>query len=232
MSKFLLFLAAVFIFVLIIACVASIKPVVVQDIFVSRAPNIGVVPSCWRVGESWCAPTFIDYSVFHNGNCSIRMERGLQDKSREILAANFSDTDWAINVKPGDQIIFIIWMKTGASTINDNSASAGVRFGIDLSNNHGRITAVQTPNGSYWTPQNGYPTNQAANYVQWGSDWTRRIMNFTIQSTYPTDGLLGGEKGILETPSSMVPWVQVWSETNSNRDEGTAWFADVELYIT
>jgi hypothetical protein len=220
-TQFLAVIAIILLFCTVFIAAASVKPKV----------NLAPVPSAWRVGESWCAPTFIDYSIHHNGNCSIRMERGNDtSKSREILAKNQSSLTF--NIKPGDHVIFKVWMKTSPSTINDTSQSSGVRFGVDLMSTQGRICALQTPDGSYWTMQNGYPANQDKNFVSWNSDWTLRVMEFTVQKEYPTDGLLGGAKGEMLAPVGMIPWVQVWSNTNGNLDCGVAWFADVELYIT
>jgi hypothetical protein len=57
----------------------------------SGTTNYAVTPTYWRVGETWNAPTYVDYNVLHNGNPSIRMEKGPDaSKSREILETNTS----------------------------------------------------------------------------------------------------------------------------------------------
>jgi hypothetical protein len=194
--------------------------------------NLAVVPTDWRIGETWNAPTYLDTSVLHLGNDSIRMERGDGTKSREILAANKTDDNWLIYVNPGDHIVFSVYMKTNASSIGDTTPNSGIRLGIDFSNSEGRINGVQSPDGAYWTLEDGFPTNQYLNFVNWGSDWTLRTMDFVVPSQYPSDGFGGWfPAGQLETPMYMTPWVQVWSDVNGNLDTGIGWFADVTLYI-
>jgi hypothetical protein len=197
------------------------------------ATNFAVIPADWRIGETWNAPTYLDYNVLHNGNPSIRMEKGTDaSKSREILDADKTQSDWSIRVKPGDHIVFKVWMKTSASSIGDTTPASGIRLGIDFYTASGRINGIQSPDGSYWTPSGGWPSNQYLNYVNWGSDWEQRTMDFTMPNQYPSDGLLGPyPAGQLVTPDRMIPWIQVWSDSHGNADNGTAWFADAELYI-
>jgi len=199
--------------------------------------NFAVIPDDWRIGETWCAPTFLDYSVLHNGHPSIRMEKGSDpSKPREILAADKTQSDWCIRVKPGDHIVFKVWMKTSASTIGDNSPYSGVRCGIDFYAPAGDgtegtyITGTATPYGETWTPSGGFPVNQKLNYVNWGSDWQQRTMDFIVQNQYYTDPFTSNP-GQLMTPDRIIPWIQVWSDTYGNADNGIAWFADAELYI-
>jgi len=201
------------------------------SVYVS-ATNWADVPADWRIGETWCAPTYLDNSVLHNGHLSIRMEKGPDaTKSREILAANFSDPGWAIKIKPGDHIVFKIWMKTSQSTIGDTTPYSGIRLGIDFANSGGRITGSNSPDGTVWTPSGGYPINNFLNYVNWGHDWELRTMDFIVQNQYPADGILGYPAGVLQTPDHIAPWIQVWSDSLGNVDNGIGWFADAELYI-
>lgn len=198
--------------------------------------NWAVVPVDWRIGESWAAPSYLDASVLHLGHDSIRMERGDGSKSREIEAADFTQDDGAIRVSPGDHIVFSVYMKTSASSINDYSATSGVRLGIDFYvNGVHRIIGVQDPKGVGWTPANGYPKDQVDNWVKWGSDWTQRTMDFIVPKQYNYDGYGGDGSWVtgvtMVTPNSMLPWIQVWSEDHENADTGTAWFADAKLYI-
>ena len=194
--------------------------------------NYADVPADWRIGETWNAPTYLDNNVLYNGEPSIRMEKGTDaSKSREILDADKTQSNWCVRIKPGDHIVFKVWMKTSASTIGDTSSSSGVRLGIDFYSSGSRITGSQSPDGSVWTPSGGYPSNQNLNFVKWGSDWTQRTMDFIVPNQYPTDGWLGGTKGVMTTPNGMVPWIQVWSDSHQNADNGIAWFAHAEVYI-
>jgi hypothetical protein len=156
------------------------------------------------------------------------MEKGTDaSKSREILCADKTQSDWCIRVKPGDHIVFKVWMKTNASTIGDTTPQSGIRLGIDFYTANGnQITGTASPDGSVWTPENGSPTNQYLNYVHWGHDWEQRTMDFIVQNQYPSY-----PAGQLMTPDRMIPWMQVWSGNNENADNGIAWFADAELYI-
>jgi len=192
--------------------------------------NWAVVPDDWRIGETWNAPTFLDTNVLHNEHPSIRMERGTDPtKSREILCADKTQPNWCIGVKPGDHIVFKVWMKTSASTIGDNTTESGVRLGIDFYGSIGRIVGIQSPDGSYWPPQSGFPSNQYLNFVNWGSDWQQRTMDFIVQNQYYTDPFTSNP-GQLAMPDSMIPWIQVYTP-NGFAEEGVAWFADAELYI-
>jgi hypothetical protein len=160
------------------------------------------------------------------------MEKGDGTKPREIWAKEPGQVNHP-SVKPGDHIVFKVWMKTGTSTIGCTHTSGGIRLGIDFyDSNNVRITGVQSPDGSYWTPQSGWPSNQYLNYVPWTSnDWELRIMDFVVPAQYPADGWLGYAQGTMVTPAIMVPWIQVWCDTHENADGGVAWFASAELYI-
>jgi len=194
--------------------------------------NFALIPDSWRIGETWCAPTYLDYNVLHNGHPSVRMEKGADaSKSREILCSDKTQPYWSIWAKPGDHIVFRVWMKTSPSTIGDTFPSSGIRLGIDFySGAGGRITGSQSPDGSVPTPEGGYPSNQYLNYVNWGSDWQLRTMDFIVQNQYPSDGSIY-PAGQMFTPDRIAPWIQVWSDAHGNEDGGIAWFADAELYI-
>ena len=201
---------------------------------------MAIVPDDWRVGETWNAPTYLETNsaYWHNGHQSIRMEKGTDaTKSREILDGN-QNLNWVIYVKPGDHIVYSVWMKTNASTIGDKTASSGIRLGIDFYTNNGtqnqRIIGVQSPDGQFPTLMGGvltFPSNQYLNYVNWGSDWQQRTMDFIVPNQYPSDGFGSFPAGQMVTPTQIVPWIQVWSDVNGNADNGIAWFADAILNI-
>jgi hypothetical protein len=188
----------------------------------------------WRVGDTWAAPTFYDNGTLHNGNTSVRMEKGADPNlSREILLADHEQPDWTPNIKVGDHIVFKVWFKTNPSTIGDNTPASGIRFGIDFSSRAagGRITGVQSPDGAYWTVAGGHPANQVLNFLNFGKDWEQRTMDFIVQA-YPADPYGGTfPPGQIVAPDCMTPWVQVWSDVNGNADDAMAFFADTELYI-
>jgi hypothetical protein len=200
------------------------------------ATNFAEIPADWRIGETWNAPTYLEtnQAYWHNGHQSIRMEKGSDpSESREILCADKSQSDWAIRVNPGDHLVFKIYMKTSVSSIGDTSICSGVRFGIDLYRGGTRIQGIQSANGAPSYTSSGWQSlaEQDTVYVRWNNDWTQRTIEFTLQQSYLTDGLLGGSAGVPTTPDRMVPWVQVWSASHQNSDDGVAWFADAELYV-
>jgi hypothetical protein len=197
------------------------------------AKNYAEIPACWLIGEPLVAPTYLDYSVLHNGHPSVRMEKGDGSKPREIWCVVPGKVDNWIYINPGDHIVFKVWMKTGASTIGCTHVAAGIRLGIDFyTTATQRITGIQSPDGDYWKPPSGpFPPNQYLNYVNWGTDWEQRIMDFTIPAQYPADPFAAFPAGTMVTPAKIMPWMQVWCDIHGNADDGVAWFADAELYI-
>jgi hypothetical protein len=196
------------------------------------AKNWALIPGDWRVGDTQKSPTSLDYTNLHNGDVSVKM--GLWDgtHNRELNTKNEARADWNIPVNPGDHIIFKVWMKTGTSSHGDTTRCSGIRLGIDFYADGGnQITGSSSPDGAVWTPSGGNPTNRYLNYVNWGHDWEQRTMDFIVQSQYPRDGELGGTPGQMVTPTGIVGWIQVWSDSYGYNDNGIAWFADAELYI-
>ncbi len=171
---------------------------------------VAVFPDDWDINNGdpshWCAPTFLDTQVLHDGKPTIRMERGDGSKSREIIAGK--RFGYRMPVKAGVRVQFKVWFKTSQSTIGDNNVKSGVRCGVDVYDAEGRITGLNLPD-----------------YVNWGtSNFVLKIMDFIVQEQYATDGWIGGEAGVLRKPTAVIPWVQVWSDVNQNADGGVAWF--------
>ena len=178
-----------------------IEPVTVQSVNYASLVE-------WDINEGdpshWAAPSYLDGDT-------VRMEHGDVDKSREVIAGKtFS---YRIPVQPNDRVTFQVYLKTGESSIGDANAYSGVRCGIDFYSSDGYITGV------------------ASQYVNWGTDWTLRTLDFKVQLQYVSDGWLGGEAGVLETPSAIIPWVQVWSDVHGNLDYGIAWFTNATLNV-
>ena len=218
----------------LIICLFLLTPtfgVLVKIPIVYASANLAVIPDSWLIGDPLVAPTYLDNNVLHDGYSSVRMEKGDGSKAREIWCMDATQGHNWIQVNPGDHIFFSVWMKTNQSSINDYNITSGVRIGIDFYNGSSRINGIQSPDGSYWTEKDGFPANSYLNYVQWNSNWTLRTMDFTVQSSYPTDPYGAYFNGTLVTPDRMIPWVQVWSEENENLDEGTVWFSGSQLYI-
>lgn len=168
----------------------------------------------------------------HLGHDSIRIEYGDGTKSREVLCADKEADDWMIDISPGQTINFTIWFKTAASTIGCTHEDSGIRLGVDFYYNNNGITGIQSPDGSYWTQQTGFPANQHENYLNYGNDWTQRSMVFTVPESYPSNGYGAYPNMQYVVPNHIIPWVQCWCDYHGNTDQANAWFADAVLYIT
>lgn len=139
-------------------------------------------------------------------------------------------------IAPGDQIDFSCWIKTSAATVpaDDGNPQAGGRIGIDFHGSLGGIVGVSSPDGN---PADG-PTNSFNTYVPFGtSSWTQVVMSFTVPATYEYEEGTTGQTGHYSTgemvpPTSCIPWLQVWSDTQGSSENGVAWFADPQFYVT
>jgi hypothetical protein len=136
----------------------------------------------------------------------------------------------SVYFSPGDVLYFYCWIKTTKSEFGD-TGFCGARTGIDFYGSLGRITAIQS-DGQHGVYPNEQDSAIQAHYVPWESDWTLRVINFTIPVTLTADGGGGAySQGQQVTPLGALPWMQIWSSTYGNTDDGEAWFADAELYI-
>jgi hypothetical protein len=136
-----------------------------------------------------------------------------------------------MSVAPGDKIVFSCWIKTSAATLKADvgNPQAGGRIGIDIYGAKGVICGLCTPNGI------GTSTDSDNTYVTFGtSTWTQVTMSFTVPSTYQAVAGYGNAYpgGQSVTPTSIIPWLQVWSDTQGSNEHGTAWFADPVFTIT
>jgi hypothetical protein len=171
--------------------------------------NYAPIPSAWDLtfGDN-PQYAFVDYSVTHNGNPSIRVQPDYAG-IREV------DTD-AISVKPGDHIVISCWIKTSSSSsgLNGNDWFGG-RIGIDLYC-AGHILY------SHPTDDEGH-----ASWVAFGTDnWTYKQFDFIVPSTWYTQDMIG----LPVSPSQIsfaIPWLQVVPAT----DTGLVWFADCTMQI-
>ena len=208
--------------------------------------NLAVIPDDWEryVTEGRLANgpdpqiVFLDTSVTHNGHVSIRCDGPATSTNqwRELDAYNASSGSYnIIQVKPGDHVVFKMWMKTNPSTLSN--PTHGARFGFDLYGSSGRIWECSwgfpaTTNFDY---TNGNDYNWSAyKYVSYGtSTWTQGIIDGYIPTKFFTenDGYSGGTKVIpAQQVSGIIPWVGVDPSYPSSQ-AGSAWFADAELYI-
>lgn len=190
----------------------------------SSATNLEPIPSAWSratngmyLSVGGVGNVVLDYNVLFNGNPSIRID----PKSYNEEANGKS-----LSIKPGDHIVYKVWVKTSSSALGETSR--GARIGIDFYGSNGRIIGVNSPDGQTWTPDKGWPENENQNFVAWGtSNWKQLVIDFVVPNTYPADYWANYPLGANVKPVSIIPWLQVCSSV----DGGQAWFANVEFYI-
>jgi hypothetical protein len=195
------------------------------------SPNLAPIPDGWYLTYgSGPQIIFLDASVAHNGNPSIRIEAHVEgvdvNHYRECDSHSFS-------VKAGDHIVFKIWIKTGHSTLGqDGVIGNGAIFGVDFySKTHRLHEHSSDASGSFTDPDFWTYLDDAGQYVPFNSDWSYRQLDFYVpnQVLDDTTGQLATEPIV-----AIIPWIQAASyitPPNHAQDQGTAWFADAELYI-
>ena len=185
--------------------------------------NFSVIPSDYYIGlEGQMIVT--DPLLEHtSGYPSIRLDSTTAEgnnPNRECYSRR-------VAIKVGYEIVFSCYIKISETGMLCDWG--GARLGIDFYDDGGRITALQSDG------QHGYYPNEDAQaildfYVEWGKDgWTKRTIDFIVPAQMESDGSFY-EEGTLKTPTSIVPWIQVW-DSNGCINMGQAWFADSELAI-
>ena len=195
--------------------------------------NLAPVPSAWTGGFEdvgyWSNVIFNTTSTY-GGVESIQINPlTVGGNSADNVARDCVGP--AIQISPGDNIVFECWIRTSPSTLNDyNNPFAGGRIGIDMYNGCTRITGVGPDGG------NIYDNASDTKFVEWGtSTWTLLTMNFTVPSCYQSDGELypcnGFPAGQYVNPTMMIPWLQVWSDVYGASDGGYAQFGGMNIMI-
>jgi hypothetical protein len=180
---------------------------------------LAVIPDDWSLTYgSGPQIIYLDYSVTHNGQVSIRLD---PHTDNDVNYARECDGTW-YTVRPGDHIVAKCWILCGDSGIGDTNPYHGARLGID--------SYAQTSQG--YGIVDSYPHDgqeHLDSMVHWGTNmWAQKVWDIIIPSTYYTRVYRGGS--VLDCNpvqiDSMVLWLQVLTPT----DTGVAWFADAELY--
>jgi hypothetical protein len=135
-------------------------------------------------------------------------------------------------IKVGDHIVFSVDVTLTPSTVGDTYPYDGALIDIDIYGATGRICGLSAPDGSAWTQESGYPSNNAANIVPFGG--ARSIkMDFIVAATYEADGFGGNyATGSAQVPTGMIPTMFVQTNGNGGQTEGAiATFSNVQLFI-
>jgi hypothetical protein len=200
--------------------------------------NLAVIPDDWGDYKIFgdvrydggVQITHVDPNVLHNGDVSIRIDA----HQAGVDPNNYREADGPfIQVKPGDHIVFTVWIKTGNSTLGQDGVSGnGAIMGFDYYSATHRLREHSSDN-----PRNDVdPTWQTylddpTRYVPMNSDWTLRTLD-TIVPTQVLDDTTG--QLATEPIAGIIPWLQGSSYItgpNHLQDEGQVWFADAVLYI-
>jgi hypothetical protein len=200
--------------------------------------NLAVIPDDWGdyllygrvVYDGEPQITHVDSSVLHNGHVSIRIDAhqaGVDPNTYREVNGDF------IPVKPGDHIVFTVWVKTGHSTLGqDGMYGNGGLILFDYYSATHRLHEHSSDNPrDDWDPTWTTYLNDPTRYVPFNSDWTLRIIDTIVPSQVldETTGQLATEPivgiiPILQASGYIVP-------PNYSQDQGQVWFADAELYI-
>jgi hypothetical protein len=180
----------------------------------TTAKNLAVIPDAWGPGYYPTVPqyAFTDYSITHNGNPSMRLQKGGNTDPFGVIDRSI----WTnlYSCKPGDHIVASIWIRTDPSSTGDTTM--GARLGIDMYGS-GHIV-------------DGYPgthIDTTTNYVHWGTTtWTQRTYDFIVPSTVYTHDQTGAT-----ISGTQINGILLWIQARPGTDNANAWFSDATLYI-
>ena len=192
----------------------TVSPTATPQPSSTTAKNLAIIPDAWGPGyyPTVSQYAFTDTSVTHNGNPSMRLQKGGNTDPFGVIDRSI----WTnlFSCKPGDHIVASIWIRTDSSSTGDTSM--GARLGIDLYGS-GHIV-------------DGYPgthIDTTSNYVHWGtSTWTQRTYDFIVPNTVYTHDQTGAS-----ISGTQINGVLLWIQARPGTDNANAWFSDATLYI-
>jgi hypothetical protein len=176
-----------------------------------------------------------DFAVTFNGQPTIKIDCS-QSPVWHFSYGDQLDPEANSNyrsLESGDHLVFHAYIKITSSTIGDTSSIHGAQIDIDLYGANGRICGINAPDGSEWTPQNGWPSNNAANTVPFGtSGWKYVSIDFIVPQQAYADGYGGPyQQGTLVPVTAMIPCLFIQTGIGAFTEGGSAWYGDTELYI-
>ena len=202
--------------------------------------NLAVIPDDWGQYKIFGDVRYdggpqiahVDLIVLHNSDVSIRIDAhqvGVDPNNYREVDGDF------IQVKPGDHIVFKVWIKTGHSTLGQDGVSGNGGFMLfdyysatHRLHEHSSDNPLSDVQGSdKWNTYLNDPTR----YVPFNSDWTLRTLDTIVPSQIWDDTTrqlatvsITGIIPVLQASGYIVP-------PNHLQDEGQVWFADAVLYI-
>lgn len=190
--------------------------------------NLAVIPDDWEATYNGGPQIYaFDYNDYRTVAPSIRIDghvSGDVNRWREV------DRHGGISVKPGDRIIYKVWVKTEPSLFGN------VRGGyacFDLYGPSGNLWEI-CPGGDYskyvydpaWRWQSGYQ------FVSYNTpQWTQLILDYVVTDFYFTTKMDGTVLPYPQQANAIIPWVSMHQDDLSQIGEGSGWFSDAELYI-
>jgi hypothetical protein len=200
--------------------------------------NLAIIPDDWGQYKIYGYVRYasgpqivqVDPSVLHNGKVSVRIDAhqdGIDSNTYREVDGDF------IPVKPGDHIVFKVWIKTGHSTLGKDGVSGNgglIMFDYYSATHRLHEHSSDNPRNDVdptWTTYIDDPTR----YVPFNSNWTLRTLDTIVPTavldestmqlaTEPIRGIIP----VLQASGYIVP-------PNHLQDQGQVWFADAELYI-
>jgi hypothetical protein len=145
-----------------------------------------------------------------------------------------SNGNWTA-AKPGDHVVFTAWIKTGASTQAGGAQYGdGARIGIDFYSDVGRIGQYCADGTPAWDSVGNNASFDATRawVVPFGSDWTKRTMDFIMPNFVTSDGvsIAGYTAGQQVESTGFIPWMAQVSF--GWLDQATVWFGDVSVEVS
>jgi hypothetical protein len=201
--------------------------------------NLASIPDGWTysitgqlgIGCLQNPCVFLDNSVLFNGQSTVRIDASLATN-------NDPETDGSFySISAGDHVVFSAYIKVTSNSVPEPvcfGAAIGVDFYGTGPNGYGRICGVSSPSGLGWTVEAGYPSDNSANTVPYGtSQWTYVSMDFIVPTQYQCDGFYTSyganeSTGTLVAPQMVVPWLFIYT---SPGETAKAWFADTQFYV-
>jgi hypothetical protein len=182
----------------------------------------------WYSDASWSTcpadNIYYDTQITHNGMPTWRFEPG----------NSYGVDHEGISVKGGDHVVMSCWIKTTGTPTGwggQFSAHIGMDFYGVLNGQWARIGGMCSTNDLNNLGAGNEPLTQ---YVNYGSDWTFVYWDFTVPTTWYSDGAVAGPHqfpaGQYATITEAFPWCGSFSNWGSYGTE-TAWFSDFQLYV-
>lgn len=137
-----------------------------------------------------------------------------------------------ISVSVGDHIVLSAWFWVPDSVCGENGLDYNGGFlRLDMYGSSGRIAEIGTPSGAQTVVNGVYNPDGYLTYVKFGTKtWTQIIFDFTVQSSYLSDGWGGLPQGVWSAPTGFFAFCGIGA-FNLEGEQVSVYFADTEIYV-